>query len=75
MAKGNIEWEHTPEDGLVLRFKPSLLGLDTTEVRQHATAARKELLLTLRSLVDIAIKRTEAKESKNEKRGTKIEVE
>ena len=75
MARGNIEWEHTPEDGLVLRFKPSLLGLDTTEVRQHAIAAHKEILLTLRSLVDVAIKRTEAKESKNEKRGTKIEVE
>ena len=75
MVKGSIEWEHTQEDGLVLRFRPSFIGLAYGEARQHAMAARKEMLLTVRSLIDAAIKRTEEKESNPKKRGTKITVE
>jgi len=75
MVKGSIEWEHSQEDGLVLRFKPSIIGLINGEARQHALAARKEVLLTMRSLIDAAVKRTEDKENKSGSHGVKIEVE
>jgi hypothetical protein len=75
MVKGSIEWEYTPEGGLVLRLRPSFTGLATGEARQHAMAARKEMLLTLRSLIDVAVKQTEEKTDKEDKRGTKIKVE
>jgi hypothetical protein len=75
MVKGYIEWEHTPEEGLVLRCKPSFLELGTGEARQHATNARKEILLTMKSLIDVAIKRTEANEKKSGEHGVKIKVE
>ena len=75
MVKGSIEWEHTQEDGLVLRFKPSFIGLATGETREHAIAARKEMLLTLRSLIDGAIKRTEGKENNPRQHGVKLQVE
>ena len=75
MVKGFIEWEHTQEEGLVLRCKPSFIDLTNGEARQHAMAARKEILLTLRSLIDVAIKRTDEKETKSGKSGVKIKVE
>ena len=75
MIKGCIEWEHNQEDGLMLRIKPPMVGLATGEALQHAMAARREILLTLRSLIDVAIKRTDKKESKAKQRGTKIKVE
>ena len=75
MVKGFIEWEHTEEDGLVLRCKPSFINLVDGETRQHAMAARKEILLTMRSLIDVAIKRTDEKETKSGGRGVKIKVE
>jgi hypothetical protein len=75
MVKGFIEWEHTEEDGLVLRCKPSFIDLADGETRQHAMAARKEILLTMRSLIDVAIKRTDEKETKPGQHGVKIKVE
>ena len=27
MVKGTIQWEHTPEEGLVVRIKPGMPGL------------------------------------------------
>ena len=75
MVKGFIEWEHTEEEGLVLRCKPSFIDLANSETRQHAMAARKEILLTMRSLIDVAIKRTDEKETKSGGRGLKIKVE
>ncbi len=74
MAKGSIEWEHNPDDGLTLHIKPALGLLFNDETRRHAMASRKEMLLTLRSIIDVAITRLETKEKKTEKRGTKIEV-
>jgi hypothetical protein len=41
MPKGSIEWEHSPEEGLVLHIKPGLGELFTGETRKHALAARK----------------------------------
>jgi hypothetical protein len=75
MAKGSIEWEHTPEDGLVLRIKPALGELFTGETRKHALAARKEMLLVFRGLIDIAVNKMEEKEKKTDKHRTKIEVQ
>lgn len=75
MVKGYIEWEHTQEEGLVLRCKPSIFELTTGEARQHAMNARKEILLTMKSLIDVAIKRTEEKEKKPGDHGIKIKVE
>jgi hypothetical protein len=75
MVKGSIEWEHNPEEGLVLRIKPALGELFTGETRKHVLAARKGMLLALRGLIDIAVKRMEEKEKKTEKRGAKIEVD
>jgi len=75
MIKGKIEWEHNPEDGLILRIKPGLGGLFSEETFKHAMAARREMLLVLRSFIDLAVKKMEEKEKKAEKRGTKIAVE
>jgi len=74
MSDTIFEVEHRPGEEIVLRFKsPKFRGLpDST--RQHLLAARKEMLLALRSMLDRAIERTEeSKEAKRKKR-TKIEV-
>lgn len=75
MAKGSIEWEHNPEEGLVLRIKPGLHEFFTGETHRQALGARKEMLLALRGLIDIAVKRMEERENKTSQRGTKIKVE
>ena len=75
MLSGSIEWEHRPGEGLILRFKPPLGKIVPDETRGHVRAARKEMLLALRSLVDAAIVREEEAGKKAEKRRTKIEVE
>jgi hypothetical protein len=75
MVKGSIEWEHNPGEGLVLRIKSPFGGMDAAETRKHALAARKEILLALRSLIDVAVKHLEEKEQKTENTRTKIKVE
>jgi hypothetical protein len=76
MAKGCIEWEQDEENGLVLRFKPGLKDMAAAgEVIQHAMAANREILLTMKSLIDLAVQRTEEKAAKSNKRGSKIKVE
>jgi hypothetical protein len=45
------------------------------EFRQHTKAARREMLLAMRSLLDAAIEHTEEKEEKPKRKATKIEVE
>ncbi len=72
MVRGIIEWEHRPGEEFVLRFKPPLSKMVSDEAKGHIRAARKEILLAIRSLVDGAIARLE-----DGKKGTptKIEVE
>jgi hypothetical protein len=72
MIGGMIEWEHHPGEEFVLRFKPPLGKIAPDEVRAHAKAARKEILMALRSLIDAAIAGSEEEEKKHP---TKIEVE
>jgi hypothetical protein len=47
------------------------------EFRQHTTAARREMLLAMRSLLDAAIERSEKEEKEGnlKKKATKIEVQ
>ncbi len=75
MVKGSIEWEHNPGEGLVVRIKPPLGGMGAGETYKHAMAARKEILLALRSLIDTAVKHIDEKEQKTQKTRTKIKVE
>jgi hypothetical protein len=75
MVKGKIEWEHNPEEGLILHIKPGLDELFTGEIHRHMRAARKEMLLALRGLIDIAVMKMDEKDQKTEKKRAKIEVE
>jgi hypothetical protein len=79
MAKGSIEWEYDAENGLVLRINPvpgSLpKGLADGEVSRHMLAARKEMLMALRGLIDVAVKHTEEKEGQTPKGGAKINID
>ncbi len=75
MVKGMIECEHSLESGLVLRIKPVLPDLLAGETCKHVLAARKEMLLALRGLIDIAVKGMEEKEKKAGERATRIPVE
>jgi predicted amino acid dehydrogenase len=45
------------------------------EFRQHTKAARQEMLLAMRSLVDAAIEYTEKEPEPKKRRATKVEVE
>ena len=72
MIGGRIEWEHHPGEEFILRFKPPLFKTLPEETKGHIKAARKEVLLTLRSLIDAAIGRVEETEKKSR---TKIKVE
>jgi len=75
MGDSIFEVEHRPGEEVVLRFKsPKFRGLpDSTW--QHLLAARKEMLLALRSMLDEAIERTEKSTKAKGKRRTKIEVQ
>ena len=75
MIKGSIEWEHSPEEGFVLRIKPPCGKMIDSEVCKHIVAARREMLMALRGVLDIAIERMDEKDKKAEKHGTKIEVQ
>jgi hypothetical protein len=74
MVKRSIEWENTPEEGLVIKIRPGMGKMFTGETSRHVRAARKEFLMALESLIGGAIKRMEARERKTENIATKIEV-
>ena len=75
MPKGSIEWEHHPGEEFVLRFKPPPGKMVPGETMTHVRAARKEMLLALRSLIDAAITRQEEAAQKAKKRRSKIELD
>jgi hypothetical protein len=75
MISGSIEWEHRPGEEFVLRFKPPTGKMVSDETVSHVKAARKEMLLALRSLIDAAIVQQEKPEKRGKQRRTKIEVE
>ena len=75
MSDSIFEVEHRPGEEVVLRFKsPKLRGLpDSTW--EHLLAARKEMLLALRSMLDRAMEKMEEPKADKGKRRTKIKVQ
>ena len=75
MSDTVLEVEHRPGEEIVLRFKsPKFWGLpDPT--KRHLLAARKEMLLALRDMLNRAIERTEKFEEAKKKKRTKVEVQ
>ncbi|MBI4299612.1 MAG: hypothetical protein HY677_00620 [Chloroflexi bacterium] len=65
--------EYSASEGLLLRFSPGQFKLLPSETRAHMRAARREMLLALRSLVDAAIETTD--EAAAKRRPTRIEVQ
>lgn len=75
MAEKILECDHSPEEGLVIRFRPASFRLLPDASVEHLRAAKREVLLALRSLLDVAIERLE-KEGKAGSTGrSKIEVQ
>ena len=75
MSDSIFEVEHRPSGEIVLRFKsPKFWGLPES-TRQHLVAARKEMLLALRSTLDQAIEEIEKSEKTKGKKKTKIDVQ
>jgi len=70
-----FEVEYHPGEKVVLRFKsPKFHGLPEP-TKQHLLAARDELLLALRSMLDKAVERTEEAEKTKRRKRTKIKVQ
>ena len=75
MSDSIFEVEHRPDGEIVLRFKsPKFWGLPES-TKQHLVAAKKEMLLALRSALDQAIERVEESEKPKGRRKSKIEVQ
>ena len=73
MSDSIFEVEHRPGEEVVLRFKLPELRWLPDSTREHLLAARKEMLLALRTTLDRAIERTE--ESGKKRKRTKVEVQ
>ncbi len=75
MAKGSIEWELDPGKELVIRFRPPMMG-NGGEIIRHTRAARKEMLMAVRGLIDIAVQQMDQADKRTtEKRTRKVTVE
>ena len=73
MAEKLFEVEYGPDEGLVLRFhKP--IGLVSGPASGHLKNSAREMLLSVRSLVDAALKVVEEKEGTEKKTATKIDI-
>lgn len=74
--KRESDWEdHLAEGlkGMRAEMKDKLKDFPTPEFRTHTRAARREMLLALRSLLDIAIEKTEEKPA--EPKASRIVIE
>jgi hypothetical protein len=69
-----LECEYHPGEEFVLRFRPPKLQMVSEPTREHLRTARKEMLLAIRSMIDMAIQRIEKAEGASAKNVTKIEV-
>jgi len=74
MGERILEVEHEPGEELVVRFRPPKFGAVSGPARQHLLAAHKEMLLALRSLLDVAIEYADEAGKKKGKTRAKIEV-
>ena len=75
MSDAMFEFERLPGEGFVFRFNPPRPSLLAPEPRSHLRAARKEVLLALRSLIDVAIEGLEKEDKPKGQGRTKIPVE
>jgi len=75
MSDSIFEIEHHPGEEIVLRFKSPKFRVLPEPTRQHLSAARKEILLALRSMLDRAIETAEESEETKGRKRTKIEVQ
>ncbi len=72
MTQKLIDCEMTDEDALVVRIQMPTFRRVLPEARAHMVAARKEMLLALRSLIDAALERM-PEETTPVKRTIKVE--
>ena len=75
MAERIFEIEYHPGEEVVLHFKVPGLSIMPEATKGHFRMAHKEMLLALRSLLDMAIERAEKAEKTKTKGRTKIEVQ
>ncbi|MGD0765768.1 MAG: hypothetical protein ABR978_05620 [Dehalococcoidia bacterium] len=75
MAEKLFECEWTPEGELVFRLRKPAKHVLNPEIRGHVLEARKEVLMALRSLIDVALERMDEKEKGTGRRRTQIKVE
>jgi hypothetical protein len=76
MERKLFEVEYRPGEELVLRFRPPKPSIVSEEAKEHFKAAHKEMLLSLRNLVDKAIEHVEqAEKEATPKTRTKVKVE
>lgn len=75
MGKQFLEFERSPEDDYIFKFRPSLFPFLPTATREHMRVASKEILLAFRSVIDSAIESVEKDEAQQSKRRTRIEVQ
>jgi hypothetical protein len=73
--QGSIDWEHSEEEGWVIRIKPGSSHLLCEDLHVHASSARKEILLAMQSLIDLAVKKMDEKENSRKGGGSHIKVE
>ncbi len=69
-----LECEYRPGEEFVIRFRPPKLPMMSEPTKEHLRAARKEMLLAVRSMIDQAIQRIDETERAGAKGPTKIEV-
>ena len=75
MAEKFFECDYSPEEGFSLRIRKPAFRAFAPEARGHLLEARRETLLALRSIVDVALERLEEKEGACGRRRRHIEVE
>ena len=75
MSDRILEVEHKPGEEVVIRIRTAEFPPVPPQTRSHFRAAQKEGLLTLRSLIDVAIERMDKAESSKEKKRERVKVE
>lgn len=79
-AEGKVQGAGRPETARNVQeawreFRSSLRALLPAEFWEHQRAARREMLLAARSLIDAAIERVEQADGAQQKRAQKIKIE
>lgn len=75
MSDSIFEIEYHPGEEIILHFKsPKSWGL-AEPTKSHLLAAKKEMLLALRSLLDRTIERVEKADEEKEPKRARIKVE